>query len=65
MLNKGKIEGLTVRGLLFMAALSLYYGFSTAGVDNAGHIGGLLGGILLGIILKMIDFRKRNPYTIE
>ena len=64
-LNKGKIEGLTVRGLLFMAALSLYYGFSTAGVDNAGHIGGLLGGILLGIILKMIDFRKRNPYTIE
>lgn len=68
-LNKGKVEKMTTKGLIGMAALSLYYGFSTAGVDNWGHIGGLLFGFLLGCILtilrKIIDFRKRNQYTIN
>lgn len=68
-LNKGKVEGMTTKGLIGMAALSLYYGFSTAGVDNWGHIGGLLFGFLLGCILtilrKIIDFRKGNQYTIN
>lgn len=67
LLNKGKVEGLTTRGLLVMAALSLYYGFSTAGVDNWGHIGGILGGFLLGVIFavfsKIIDFGKGKQYT--
>lgn len=68
-LHKGRVEGLSTRGLFFMAALSLYYGFSTAGVDNLGHIGGLAGGFVLGMIFsiasKFIDFRKKNQYTIE
>ncbi len=67
--HRGRVEGLTTRGLFGMAALSLYYGFSTAGVDNWGHIGGILGGFLLGsifsIISKVVDFKKRKPYTIE
>ena len=46
---------------------SLYYGFSTAGVDNWGHIGGILGGFLLGVIFavfsKIIDFGKGKQYT--
>ena len=53
-LNKGKVEGMTIKGLIGMAVLSLYYGFSTAGVDNWGHIGGLLFGFLLGCILVTI-----------
>ncbi len=67
--HRGKVEGLTAKGLLGMAALSLYYGFTTAGVDNLGHIGGILGGFALGCIYaifsKMIDFRKKNQYTID
>ena len=69
LLNKGKVEGLTAKGIFGMAALSLYFGFSASGVDNWGHIGGILGGFLLGCILtilrKRIDFRKRNQYTRE
>lgn len=52
--HKGKVEGLTMKGLLVMAVLSLYYGFSTAGVDNWGHIGGLCGGFLTGCIVALI-----------
>ncbi len=67
--HKGKVEGLSVRGLLGMAALSLYYGFTSADVDNWGHIGGLLGGFLLGCIVslisKAIDFIRKKPYTIQ
>lgn len=51
--HRGKVEGLTTRGLFGMAVLSLYYGFSTAGVDNWGHIGGILGGFLLGVIFSI------------
>lgn len=53
--NKGRIEGLTTKGLLGMLALSLYYGFATSGVDNWGHIGGLLGGFVLGCIFAAMD----------
>lgn len=60
--HKGRVEGLTVKGLLGMVALSLYYGFTASGVDNWGHIGGLLGGLFLGSVFS-IDFRKRKQYT--
>ena len=59
--HKGRVEGLTTKGLFGMAALSLYYGFSTAGVDNWGHIGGMIGGILLGSVFaicsKIVDLQ--------
>lgn len=61
--HKGRVEGLTTKGLFGMAALSLYYGFSTAGVDNWGHIGGLAGGIVTGSVFavcsKVFAYRKR------
>lgn len=61
--HKGRVEGLTTKGLFGMAALSLYYGFSTAGVDNWGHIGGLAGGIVTGSVFavcsKVSAYRKR------
>ncbi len=49
--HKGRFEGLTVRGLAFMLALSLYYGFSTMGVDNWCHIGGMATGFVTAAIL--------------
>ena len=59
-LHKGRVEGLTIKGLLFMAALSLYYGFTTAGIDQAGHIGGFFGGLVLGGIF---GFKNGKQYT--
>lgn len=53
--NRGRIEGLTAKGLLGMLALSLYYGFAASGVDNWGHIGGLVGGFVLGCMFALMD----------
>jgi rhomboid protease GluP len=66
--HKGRYETLTGKGLLFMIALSLYYGINNGEVDNWGHIGGLLMGFFLGMILyrkrrKSVDFEQENPYT--
>ena len=49
--NKGRIGDITGRGLVFMVALSLYYGFTSSGVDNMAHIGGLVLGFLLSVLL--------------
>ncbi|MCD8149235.1 MAG: rhomboid family intramembrane serine protease [Clostridiales bacterium] len=50
--NKGRFEDLSLRRFLLMMALSLYYGFSTTGVDNAAHVGGLLVGFLMGVLYR-------------
>ena len=41
--------------ILIMAALSLYLGFTSAGVDNAAHVGGLITGFLVTAILYWPD----------
>lgn len=58
--HKGKVAGHTLKRYLIMLALSLYFGFTTAGVDNAAHVGGAIAGFLLGIIL----YRKRKSKTV-
>lgn len=45
--NKGWLGDLSMRQILVMAAFSLYFGFTSSGVDNAAHIGGLLAGFVL------------------
>lgn len=47
--NKGKLEDLSVRQILVMAAFSLYFGFASSGVDNAAHLGGLISGMVLAV----------------
>lgn len=54
--NRGRLEDLTTKRLVFMAALSLYYGFTATGVDNLAHLGGLVGGFVLAALL----YRKRS-----
>ena len=49
--NRGYIENFTARQLLILAALSLYHGVTSAGVDNAAHFGGLLCGFVLCVLL--------------
>ena len=49
--NKGRFQNLTIRRFMIMILLSLYFGFVTAGVDNAAQVGGLCAGFLLGILL--------------
>lgn len=54
--NKGRIGDISGRGILFMITLSLYYGFSSGGVDNMAHIGGLAAGFVLSVLL----YRKKD-----
>ena len=48
--NHGRVGEISTRGLVLMAVLSLYYGFTAQGVDNAAHIGGLVSGFLLAVL---------------
>ncbi|EOS70048.1 hypothetical protein C818_02020 [Lachnospiraceae bacterium MD308] len=54
--NRGRIGDISGRGIGFMVIVTLYYGFSNTGVDNAAHVGGLLSGFLLAVLL----YRKRE-----
>lgn len=56
--NKGRLEDLTARQMAFMAALSLYFGFVSTGVDNATHVGGLIMGFLVTILI----YRRRQRW---
>lgn len=51
LINKGRIEDFTMRRLAMMAVLSLYFGVTSSGVDNAAHFGGLFCGFFLGLLL--------------
>ncbi len=49
--NKGRLEDMTTRKLGLLIILTLYHGFTSTGVDNFAHIGGLLTGLLAAVIL--------------
>jgi rhomboid protease GluP len=51
LLNKGRVDKLGKRQMLLFAALSLYGGFTSQGVDNVAHIGGLIAGVILALII--------------
>lgn len=49
--NRGWLEDLSWRQIVVMALFSLYFGFTSSGVDNAAHVGGLISGGILAVIL--------------
>lgn len=65
-LNRGRLEDLSTRQMMFMIALSLYLGFAETGVDNVAHISGLILGLTFGLILyrrpKRYVNREENRY---
>lgn len=60
--NKGWLGDLSMRQILVMAAFSLYFGFTSSGVDNAAHIGGLLAGFVLAVLFWHLS-GSRGIYT--
>lgn len=57
-LNRGHLEGISVRRLLFSIVLMIYFGFSSSGIDNWAHIGGLVSGFLITAILYHRKYQK-------
>lgn len=53
-------EGYTWSRLVLMAGLTLIQGFTTTGVDNMAHLGGLLSGFLLAILLCGWQSNRKN-----
>lgn len=49
--NKGRVADLSIKKMMIMAAFSLYFGFTSTGVDNAAHVGGLICGFLVALLL--------------
>lgn len=58
--NRGRLEDLSTRQLWIMVFFSLYFGFTSTGVDNAAHISGLILGIVFGIILYRKPKKNRD-----
>lgn len=61
--NRGKIGGISGRGLAFMAVYTLYYGFASTGVDNYAHIGGLICGFVLAVCLYWKKDCERGSFS--
>lgn len=53
--NHTETRNLTPKRLIIMAGITIYYGMTTLGVDNAAHIGGLISGIIGGFLLSKIS----------
>lgn len=62
--NKGRLEDISLGRLGILILYVLYSGFTTPGIDNAAHIGGLLIGMLLAVLLYTgkgtVEERKRK-----
>ena len=55
--NHGRLEDLSTRQLAVVVLCSLYFGFTSGGVDNVAHIAGLL----IGIVMAVLLYRKPKP----
>lgn len=55
--HRGQYQDLTMRGMIFVLALSAYTGLTGGNVDNWGHLGGLVTGFILGMITYRPDYR--------
>ena len=54
LVTPSKNRNLTTRRLLIMALLTIYYGLTGVGIDNAAHIGGFCFGLFGGFLLSKI-----------
>lgn len=60
--NRGRVQDLTARQILIMAAFSFYFGFASSGVDNAAHVGGMVCGFAAALLLyRPRRIRKTVP----
>ena len=59
--NHGRIQDISVRQMMIMAGFSLYFGFTSTGVDNAAHIGGMVCGFILAAVLYLSLIHISEP----
>jgi len=62
-LKTPQLRGTLVRWALFPIAATLFVGFTSPGISNAGHIGGVIGGAISAFIIPPARLRKPNDYV--
>ena len=60
--NKGRLDDISGRKFVLMIVLSVFQGYTSIGVDNAAHIGGLVFGFLLCMILSIRVKQSEDEY---
>lgn len=62
------LDGVIKSQIIPLILINLVIGFSTPGIDNGAHIGGLIGGVLMsiavGVKYKSTKFEKMNGWII-
>lgn len=58
--NKGKIPNISPRRFGIMVFLSLYQGFTSVGIDNYAHLGGLISGFFMTGLISFIHIKKQK-----
>jgi rhomboid protease GluP len=49
--NRGRIQNISMRQMILFVILSLYGGIANAQIDQAAHVGGFLAGVLLAAVI--------------
>lgn len=57
-LHRGHLEGISARRMVLSIILMIYFGFSSGGIDNWAHIGGLISGFLVTAILYHRKYQR-------
>jgi rhomboid protease GluP len=64
----GEFGRAQLQGLGAILLINLVFGFTTPGIDNLGHIGGLIGGMIAGWILVpryIVDQAMFTPRVVR
>lgn len=64
-LYRKKVGELTARKMFLFLVLSLYGGFTSQGVDNMAHIGGVISGMILGFIVSKTAMSKQSHHLFK
>lgn len=62
-LNRGRLGNLTTQKIMIFVGLSLFQGFSSQGIDNLAHVGGVITGIIVAFLCMTVKKGIRKKYN--
>ena len=60
LMNKGRLEQVSTRQLIWMMAFTVYHGFAESGINNCAHITGGILGFVCGFLIWFVCLRERG-----
>ena len=60
LLNRGRLESITMGRMVFAILFSLYNGFTSTSTNNAAHVGGILAGFAVTAIIMFLHLPRQN-----